>query len=188
MKRTICMLSALLLLAAVVGRTTEMDDDFNQHAPQELKHFAFWLGLWEFETQMPDGEGNMVNVKGTNRISLTFDGYGLHEDFNMGSGKSQFSGGSVTCVNPKTKEFVQVWVDNSGWHKTFIGTWHEDQQAMILYGPEEEIKGKLSQRRLVWKDITDKTMVWSYELSQDGGETWKPTWVLNYKRVEELQK
>lgn len=180
------LLSTIIAIpVAAVGIPTEKEDVFNQHAPEELRDFAFWLGLWEFETQQQDAKGNTVKVSGTNRISVTFDGYGLHEDFNMGSGPSQFSGGSVTTMNPNTKEFVQVWTDNSGWHKTFIGKWNDEMQAMILYGPKEEKDGKAFQTRLVWKNIDESAMDWSYERTVDDGESWNSIWDIHYLKVKE---
>lgn len=190
MNTTVSLFTLLVLITCVPAFASSSSTDsgaaFNENAPDGIDDFAFWLGLWKFETQTRDAEGNMVTVTGTNRITITFDGYGLHENFNMGEGEKQFSGGSVTCLHPKTGNFVQSWVDNNGWQKTFIGKWHDDKEAMILYGPEETTKeGEPFQTRLVWKNIQDGTMDWSYERTNDGGETWKSLWDIHYVRVEE---
>jgi hypothetical protein len=175
----------ILLLAATVlvaGGTLTGDrmteNRFNPNAPKELEQFAFWLGEWKFTDTRQGNEG----TPGYNRISVTFDGYGLLEDFGLGNEEKEFRGGSLTVYDAQNKQFVQTWIDNSAWTRVFRGGMEGDE--MILYGPEERDKsGNSFTTRLVWKNISPEAMDWSYERSTDGGKTWQSTWDIHYVKV-----
>lgn len=174
----ICFTTILGLAAAFFGGAGQ--DPFNDNAPAELRQFSFWLGDWEFVNPTTLKDGTTVQVPGTNHISVVFDGYGILEDFSMGTGPQQFSGGSLTIFNRKDGKFHQSWTDNAGFVMTFVGGMEGD--AMILYGPEYQQNGKTVRTRLVWKNIRTHAMDWSYERTEDGGATWVSTWDIAYTR------
>ena len=41
---------------------------------------------------------------------------------------------------------------------------------------------KKIQQRMVFYDITEKSMTWDWEISSDGGDTWKLQWRIFYEK------
>lgn len=185
MKRAYILSVILIMLVwgmAMAENKEKAGADFASEAPAELKQFAFWLGEWEFTHSFRKKDGTSGESTGRNSISVTFDGWGLLEDFTTGIPGRPYHGGSITIYNKNTKEFSQSWADSNGFVMTFAGKWQDNQ--MVLYSPELEQNGKKYQTRLVWKNIKKDTMDWSYERSDDKGKTWKSQWDISYRRIK----
>lgn len=169
-------------LIVAVPRAGADDGQFATNAPKQLNDFAFWLGDWKFVNSTPSKSGLFKDARGYNHISVTFDGYAILEDFGLGEGEQVYRGGSLTVAIPNTDKIRQTWIDNSGWTKVFEGGWESDR--MILVGPEETASnGDKFTTRLVWKNITNESMDWSYERSVDGGKSWTSIWDIHYVRI-----
>ena len=172
-----------LLVISMTG-VNASDESFAANAPKQLKDFAFWLGEWKFVNSTPSqGSTALKDAPGYNNISIVYDGYGILEDFGLGEGQQAYRGGSLTVAIPNTDKIRQTWIDNSGWTKVFEGGWKDNQ--MVLQGPEETGQnGKKFITRLVWKNIKDESMDWSYERSEDSGKTWTTLWDIHYVRAK----
>ena len=145
-------------------------------------NYDFWLGKWEASWDEPDGKKG----KGTNHIHYTLDGKVIQENFEILEGQSKgFKGMSISVFNPKKKEWHQAWADNQGGYFDFTGERDGEKRyfktAVVKKGDKEIIQ------RMVFYDITKKSMTWDWELSTDGGKTWKLSWRIFYKKVGEAK-
>lgn len=136
----------------------------------------FWIGDWALTWESKDGMAH-----GANHISRMLDGKVIREDFST-AGESPFRGHSVSVYDAKREIWRQTWVDNNGGYLVFEGGPEGD--AFVLYGLDDakDREGKPVDTRMVFKDIEDDTLTWSWEYSWDGGESWKPIWVIQYRR------
>lgn len=136
--------------------------------------FDFWLGEWDLTWQ--NREGN--EMKGTNEIIRILDGSIIQENFiDLQSG---FKGTSISVYNSRKKSWNQAWADNAGGYFSFYGT--SENGNKIFSTLPEEINGKIIIKRMVFKNITEDSFIWDWEISQDNGGTWNLAWRINYLR------
>ena len=167
-------IAALSLSTAALAQTSAPPA---QPAPQQpqygcdsvaSKQFDFWVGNWEFSGQAG---------KGVNRISKILDNCVVHENFEGAPLKGQ----SFSSFDRATKKWKQTWVDNTASYLDFTGGFADGK--MIL-AREFETNGKKISQRMVWFDIQPDQFQWNWERSDDGGQTWKVLWHIDYKRVK----
>lgn len=53
---------------------------------------------------------------------------------------------------------------------------------MVLLGEPRARDGKTRQMRMVFTDITPQSILWRWEATVDGGKTWSPMLVIEYRR------
>jgi hypothetical protein len=135
--------------------------------------FDFWIGNWA--TRWKDGGGR--NHKGTN-VVLKLE-QRIRELFEGPSKPRRYVGASVSEWNFGSSLWQQEYWDNSGYHAFFNGGWRGDRFILDqVYGePAPKVR-----RRLVWNSVKVDTLLWDYELSEDGGRTWASTWHIAYQR------
>jgi len=168
------MKSALLIL----GLTTLL---FTPTIAQEddKTWFDFWVGKWDVSWTESDGKIG----RGTNTITKTLDNAVIQENFKVEEGTSKgYLGTSISVYNPQKKTWHQGYADNQGSYFNLIG---ERQGDKRIFKTEMITKGeKQIYQRMVFYDITENTMVWDWESTQDGGKTWTLNWRINYKRIK----
>jgi hypothetical protein len=135
--------------------------------------FDFWVGEWDASWVNADG----TTSKGTNSIKKILDGKVIEENFRDPQG---LKGISISVYNSANKTWHQAWADNQGGYYDFVG--EIDGEKRIFRTPTKEVKGKLVTERMVFYSITPKSMMWDWELSVDGGKTWKLQWRISYKK------
>ena len=54
---------------------------------------------------------------------------------------------------------------------------------MVLIGEPFRRDGKLVQMRMVFTDIAADRMTWRWERTADGGASWTPAMILEYRRA-----
>ena len=136
----------------------------------EARQFDFWLGEWHLTW----GEQG----RGTNRIEAILDGCVILEQFD-GAPSTTFKGMSISTHNSETGLWQQTWVDNQGGYLDFTGTFQDGQ--MIL-SRNAILEGRPVKQRMVWHNINPNHLDWSWERSDDGGNTWQTVWQIHYKR------
>lgn len=113
--------------------------------------------------------------KSKNSIRKSYGGKVIEENF----ATEGFSGHSVSVFDATKKIWKQTWVDDSGAYLLFEGG---------MVGKEFILKQTNTQpgvaMRMVFKEITESSFDWSWEASKDGEKTWKPMWVVAYKRAK----
>ena len=115
------------------------------------KQFDFWLGEWN-----ASWEGG----QGVNKISKILGGCVVFEEFDA-TPSSPLIGKSLSVFSPRSGEWHQTWVDNSGGYLDFSGK---------------------TIQRMVWYNISDEKFDWNWEKSVDDGKTWTISWKINYTR------
>ncbi len=121
------------------------------------RDFDFWVGEWE----VYDDAGNRV---GTNTIDKMQEGCVLRENW-IGLGGN--TGTSLNFFNLKSKQWEQLWVDNSGTHLKLKGNRTGNQ--MVLSSDEfASTDGKLYINRIKWILNDDGTVRQLWEVLQDG--------------------
>lgn len=135
----------------------------------EARQFDFWIGEWDVTWQ---------GGKATNTVRSILGGCVIEENFD-GAADAKLVGQSYSVYNANTGMWQQTWVDNNGGYLDFVG---EFQDGKMTLWRDAERGGKKFKQRMVFSDITDDSLLWSWERSDDDGATWKPTWVLNYTR------
>lgn len=135
--------------------------------------FDFWVGEWEASWTNADG----TTGTGKNSIKKILDDKVIQENFSDSQG---FKGTSITVFNKQRKTWHQAWADNQGGYYNFLG--EVEGSKRIFRTPTREIGGKLMTLRMVFYDITPKSMMWDWEKSSDGGKTWELQWRIAYKK------
>ncbi|GJM45593.1 MAG: hypothetical protein DHS20C21_24350 [Gemmatimonadota bacterium] len=167
---SLCVLASCWLLPGSGLANPEEEEVATPPVPcsaPEFSQFDFWVGEWDL-TWANDGQG-------TNVIAREYDGCVIREQFST----EGFQGTSVSCWSPKLGKWRQTWVDNSGSYLDFTGGMVGDR--MILSREVPEIPGTTHQR-MVFHDITADSLIWDWESSKDGGETWTTNWQIHYQR------
>jgi hypothetical protein len=140
---------------------------------EKAKQFDFWVGDWDLTW----GE----NGRGRNIISKILDEKVIQEQFTSlpDDDTPPFVGLSLSVFNAQTDQWQQTWVDNQGGYLDFKGGMVGDK--MILSRPAI-IKGQAVQQRMVWHNIQADALDWSWERSDDDGQTWQVLWAIHYER------
>lgn len=131
------------------------------------QQFDFWLGEWDCAW----GEDG----KATNHITRILDGKIVQEDFQA----PDLHDMSFSSYDPERNLWCQTWVDNHGGYLDFTGTFKDGR--MIL-ARDAIVRGEKCKQRMVWYDIEPEQFNWSWERSDDGGQTWRPLWQIRYTR------
>ena len=139
----------------------------------EGSQFDFWIGKWELTWN--------DTMTGTNVITKELDGCVIHENFSDPTEK--FYGRSYSVFNHTKGVWEQTWVDNQGNYMNFKGGFENGKMTLSrsFVGP----KGKTVTQRMVFHNISDDSLDWSWESSLDDGKTWKQNWLIQYKRAAE---
>jgi hypothetical protein len=148
-------------VASSPPRTTELD---------AARQFDFWLGDWDC-TWHADG----LEHVGTNSVYADLGGLVVVENFD-GRPSLEYQGLSLSVYDRTAQQWKQTWVDSEGNYLDFAGGFADG--AMEL---RRESGGALFRMR--WENIEEAAFDWSYDRSDDGGETWTPLWEIGYRRV-----
>lgn len=162
---------ALLALATSAGSArSDPAPSAPQAPPCTGPGFAlldFWLGEWDLTW-----EGGT----GTNVVTREFGGCVIHENFHS----EGLIGSSVSVWIPRLGTWKQTWVDDSGSYLDFTGGPTED--GRFIFSRELPPQAKSTHQRMVFHDITADSLVWDWQSSADGGETWAMQWQIHYRR------
>ncbi len=137
---------------------------------EESHQFDFWVGTWDLTWK----DGGV----GINEVTSEYNGCVIRENFIDST--SPFRGMSVSVYNPKQKVWQQTWADNGGSYLDFVGGFEEE--GTMRLSREAVVKGKTMQQRMTFYNIEPDSLDWDWELSADGGETWRLSWRIHYTR------
>ncbi|MGD2061127.1 MAG: DUF1579 family protein [Acidimicrobiia bacterium] len=156
-----------------------MTDEQRPCSSAEARQFDFWLGEWQLSWPAEQAGGEPGERQtGTNRITRMFDDCVIEENF--ATDDERFRGHSVSVYDEKAKCWRQTWVDSSGGYLVFTGNY--DGETMELRTTPEERAHETVVQRMVFSDITDDSLEWSWQGSRDGGDTWNDLWNISYQR------
>ena len=134
----------------------------------EHRQFDFWIGNWEVTT--PDGK-----PPGRNSITRELNGCVLHEHW---SGAGGMNGASFNIWDRVKKQWHQTWVSDNGNLLLLDGSFQSG--AMQLSG----VSGPPNQpvtNRITWSPAADGSVRQHWEVSNDGGKTWKTAFDGQYR-------
>ena len=140
------------------------------HLSSASRQFNFWLGEWDLTWQ--DGGS------GTNSVRAILDGTVIFESFDAGP-TDTFKGMSFSVYNLALGKWQQTWVDNQGNYLDFVGTYLDGKMMMERV---VTLAKKTIMQRMVFYNITDTSLDWIWERSEDQGAAWEPLWQIHYKR------
>ncbi|MBD3169517.1 MAG: DUF1579 domain-containing protein [candidate division Zixibacteria bacterium] len=180
MKRLSFILIALLYagFSLAMGQTSESRCD-----SPEASQFDFWVGEWEMQSSRlikAAGKEIWQTSKASNTITKELGSCVIMERFN-GHPAVDFKGISVSVYDPAEGLWRQTWVDDWGGYMLFTGGMDGDK--MIL-SREVEVDGQTVHQRMIFENIKENSFDWRWEKSFDGGENYKPFWLLKYKRKD----
>ncbi len=161
----------LVLVALLSGAVSAQDE--TPPAPcqsPEAHQFDFWLGQWNVSW----GEQG----KGTNTIRKDLGDCVIIESFD-GRPATPLVGMSVATFDARAGQWKQSWVDNQGGYLDFAGSWQTDRMILQRHASREGVDFL---QRMVWYDISQDTLQWQWERSDDNGETWSVLWHIHYQR------
>ena len=154
----------------------------NAHAQSDNKTewYRFWVGSWDLTWQDTNGQEG----KGTNVVREVLDGTVIEENFEAIAGsQTGYKGKSLSILSQPNGVWRQVWVDNQGGYIEFTGRKDGDR-----YYFETEVTttpaGAQVQSRMVFYDITENSLTWDWERTQDGGDTWILNWRIHYTKQQ----
>ncbi len=135
------------------------------------RQFDFWLGEWDCTW----AEGGA----GTNSIYLDLADKVIVESFD-GRPALEYQGMSFSVYDRLGGLWRQTWVDTDGNYLTFEGAWADGEMDLRRTVAGEDGPTLM---RMRWHEIEENSLEWSYERSDDGGETWSSHWEIGYQRV-----
>lgn len=149
-------------------------------ASAEARQLDFWLGEWELSwpASQTGGEEGETGT-GTNKLTRLFGDCVIEENFATSDGK--FQGRSVSVYDEAAGIWRQTWVDSAGTYLSFTGGKTED--GFELRTEPSERDGETVVQRMVFTDITDDSLHWTWQGSRDGGTTWNDLWNISYSRT-----
>ncbi|WP_420601630.1 hypothetical protein [Flagellimonas sp.] len=115
---------------------------------EEYKAFDFWVGDWEVTNANGDPAGK-------NKISKEEGGCLIREDWTSAS--SGFTGTSLNFYNKGTKQWEQLWIDNSGNFLKLKGN-RIGNQMILTSNTFTRDDGKDYRNRITWTKNDDGTV------------------------------
>jgi hypothetical protein len=134
--------------------------------------FDFWLGKWDLVVRSRTSTSEWVESKGRNEITPSYGGCVVEERFTCDTPNGTFAGHSVTAF--ARGKWHQTWVDNQGAYLVFDGGWTGAEMVLVQEG---------GQKRMVFTRISPDALHWRWEKTDDGGKTWTPILLIDYRRA-----
>jgi hypothetical protein len=103
-------------------------------------------------------------------VQETFEGHGP---------RGTLHGFSVSVREGDEGPWHQAWVDSTGGYLDMLGVEVDGRISFQLTTVEEGVEVT---RRMVWLDVTGDAFRWEWQETRDGGASWKPLWVIHYRR------
>jgi hypothetical protein len=141
------------------------------------RELDFWVGDWDLTIRArkaPDRDDWEV-ARGRNQIARVLGGCSIEESFTADGPDKPWAGKSLSLWIAAEKRWRQTWVDDDGSYLTFAGGM--EGKDMVLLG-----EPKARRMRMVFTDIARNSLLWRWEATTDGGKTWSPMLVIEYKR------
>lgn len=145
----------------------------------ESRQFDFWLGEWDLSWPAEQAGGQPGEMMtGTNRIERLFGPCAIEESFSTADGS--FRGRSLSVYDVGAGLWRQTWVDSQAAYLIFTGGMGDGK--MILATEPVGDDGREMINRMVFADITAVSLNWSWQRSEDGGDSWQDRWTISYRR------
>jgi hypothetical protein len=143
----------------------------NKEFHEQYHQFDFWIGKWDVYKYGTE------TLAGKSHIESIIDSVGILENYTNANG--QYTGKSLNKYNPSKQRWEQYWIDNSGLTLHLAGGIKEGK--MVL---SDEVTGDPKQgiNRISWEKQKNGTVRQTWNLSTDGGKTWKVLFDGEYRK------
>ncbi len=138
--------------------------------PPESHQFDFWLGDWD----VFDAQGNSG---GKSHIESMAEGNAILENWSDADGTT---GKSINVYNQQKKIWQQFWVGNGSGVLEMSGGIVNG--SMVLVGERVGRPGVKRFDRIIWTPNADGSVRQHWEISIDGGQTWRNNFDGTYRR------
>jgi hypothetical protein len=138
------------------------------------RQFDFWVGEWDCSWSDESGLHS-----GTNSVYLDLGDAVVVESFD-GRPSLEFQGLSFSVYDRTAGCWRQTWVDSEGSYLDFAGSFENGVMELRRTG---EVDGAPWLFRMRWENIERDSLDWSYERSDDDGDSWTTLWAIAYSRV-----
>jgi hypothetical protein len=162
----------LLLLFALTQAPAQPATAAASCAAPEHHQFDFWIGDWD--VRAANGQ-----ALGTNHITSILGGCALQENWSSANGKLR--GVSINTFDPADRRWHQEWVDTSPSRLTLTGGLVDGRMVMEQRGPASA-GGTIQVQRITWTPLEGGRVRQQWEVSTDGGTTWKTSFDGYYAR------
>lgn len=147
------------------GPTAEKAPPPKPCASDDHRRFDFWLGTWEVTNRLQ----KQTAAPSVNRITREEDGCVIAERYT--SARAGYSGRSLSFYDARRDLWHQTWIDNQGQALYLEGRFEERDGGGALVLSGEKPDGTLD--RVTWRPLEGGEVQQLWEVSKDGGETWK---------------
>lgn len=140
-------------------------------AAAEMHQFDFWIGSWQVRNEKD-------HSMGTNVISPIVGGCALHEQWTA-EGEV---GESFSIYDPTTGHWHQTWVDNKAHLWMIDGGMVGNSMVMTRTSAAKTNARAVVLHRWMWTPSDKDHVRQLYDVSSDGGKTWKTAFDGRYVR------
>ena len=141
----------------------------------ESHQLDVWVGDWDLSYAGPGGKA----ATSRNRITKTLDGCVVLEEF-TGAPGTKLDGRSFSTFDRATKQWRQVWVDNTASYLDFTAARVDGDMAFVRSVTKD---GKTTHQRMVFRDVKPDSLKWLWQTSPDG-QAWTTQWDIDYRRTK----
>lgn len=142
--------------------------------------FEFLAGEWKIKHQRLS-EGNWDHFDGEATVRSILGGVGSVEELRIPA--RNFSGMGLRLLDVERKLWADHWVNAKNGVLTPPPSWGSFVDGVGTWDSIEEEGGKPVVWRGVWDRITPTSCRWWQARSDNGGRSWKDTWVMQWTRV-----
>jgi hypothetical protein len=171
MHSRIAILFATLLAAPAAAQTAPVA---NVCTAPEYRQLDFWVGDWE--ARFDDGIGGTAT--GSNVVTRILGDCAIEEKFDGHPGVPLI-GRSLSIWDVQIRAWRQTWVDDKGGVFLLTGG-PAGKEFVLATAPFGE--GGNTRLRMVFTDIAADSFAWLWQKTEDGGQTWKTNWRIDYRR------
>lgn len=147
------------------GATADQTSASKPCTSEEHRRFDFWLGTWEVVNRLREQPA----TPSVNRITLVEDGCVVAERYTGSRGG--YSGRSLSFYDARRDLWHQTWIDNRGQALYLEGRFEKRDGGGALVLTGEKPDGTFD--RITWRPLEGGEVQQLWEVSKDGGETWK---------------
>ncbi|NDJ74661.1 MAG: hypothetical protein GYB65_00260 [Chloroflexi bacterium] len=134
--------------------------------PEQMDQFAFWIGEWEMDSLVPDGD-EWVPLPAQDTLTWVINGFAMEEHWRGEVGTGPIVAYSLSRYNPSFDGWDNVWFGTGGRRlQTFRGGCEEDLQRCKLAGYFYDVYDGVEEFRWAIPDIDN------------------PNWMIDFRRVE----
>lgn len=145
------------------------------------RQFDFLEGRWDALCRVPSQDG-WAEAPGSLTASRTADGLVFLELFEGLYHGGALKGIGLRAFNRETQQWEHTWTDSQqpGHFHLWKGSFTNGK--IDLFGEWVDDDGRPVRSRLTWSDITSDSAHWESARSHDGGRTWQPHWVIEFRK------